>query len=171
MLRAGTTGKLCTWEKACGTEQGRDKGCPMPFRLAKISQQRWTKQGICILLDRAQKCFNMRRCLTMLSLPAPHCRFVCHTGVDGLLIENNAVTCYANHADYYWQPRCRGGRFCSVAFFMPPIFVFNLYSDYIRRKSAKQESSTVIWRTKVVSSHGHFRLVVTRISLHLNGLR
>ena len=54
-----------------------------------------------------------------------------------------------------------GRRFCSVAFFMPPIFVFNLYSDYIRRKSARQESSTVVWRTKVVSSHGHFRLVVT----------
>ena len=88
MLRAGTTGKLCTWEKACGTEQGRDKGCPMPFRLAKISQQRWAKQGICILLDRAQKCFNMRRCLTMLSLPAPHCRFVCHTGVDGFAIHH-----------------------------------------------------------------------------------
>ena len=88
MLRAGTTGKLCTWEKACGTEQGRDKGCPMPFCLAKISQQRWAKQGICILLDRAQKCFNMRRCLTMLSLPAPHCRFVCHTGVDGFAIHH-----------------------------------------------------------------------------------
>lgn len=88
MLRARTTGKLCTWEKACGTEQRRDKGCPMPFRLAKISQQRWAKQGICILLDRAQKCFNMRCCPTMLSLPAPHCRFVCHTGVDGFAIHH-----------------------------------------------------------------------------------
>ena len=88
MLRAGTTGKLCTWEKACGTEQGRDKGCPMSFRLAKISQQRWAKQGICILLDRAQKCFNMRRCLTILSLPAPYCRVVCHTGVDGFAIHH-----------------------------------------------------------------------------------
>ena len=54
-----------------------------------------------------------------------------------------------------------GRRFCSVAFFMPPIFVFNLYSDYIRRKSARQESSTTVWRTKAASSHGHFRLAVT----------
>ena len=54
-----------------------------------------------------------------------------------------------------------GRRFCSVAFFMPPIFVFNLYSDYICRKSARQESSTTVWRTKATSSHGHFRLAVT----------
>ena len=54
-----------------------------------------------------------------------------------------------------------GRRFCSVTFFMPPIFVFNLYSDYIRRKSARQESSTTVWRTKATSSHGHFRLAVT----------
>ena len=50
-----------------------------------------------------------------------------------------------------------------MAFFMPPIFVFNLYSDYIRRKSARQESSTAVLRTMAVSSHGHFRLAVTAI--------
>ena len=64
-----------------------------------------------------------------------------------------------------------GRRFCSVAFFMPPIFVFNLYSDYIRRKSARQESSTVVWRTKVVSSHGHFRLVVTPLINSVDGYK
>ena len=51
-----------------------------------------------------------------------------------------------------------------MAFFMPPIFVFNLYSDYIRRKSARQESSTAVLRTMAVSSHGHFRLAVTKLA-------
>lgn len=63
-----------------------------------------------------------------------------------------------------------GRRFCSVAFFMPPIFVFNLYSDYIRRKSARQESSTTVWRTKAVSSHGHFRLAVTVVPMSFRKL-
>lgn len=30
----------------------------------------------------------MRRCLTMFSLPAPYCRVVCHTGVDGFAIHH-----------------------------------------------------------------------------------
>ena len=54
-----------------------------------------------------------------------------------------------------------------MAIFMPPIFVFNLYLDYIRHKSARQESNTVVLRIKAVSGHGNFRLAVTLIALRV----
>ena len=58
------------------------------------------------------------------------------------LIENNAVTCYANHADYYWQPRCRGRRFCSVAFSCLPFsylsFIQIIYAVNRQGKRAAQ---------------------------------
>ena len=55
-----------------------------------------------------------------------------------------------------------------MAIFMPPIFVFNHYLDYIRHKSSRQESNTVVLRMKAVSGHGHFRLVITEVTQHMD---
>ena len=72
MLPARTTGKLCTREEMSGTKQRRDKGCPAPFRLAKICQQRCAKQGICMGLHGKKKRLDVRLHPTEFRFPTPH---------------------------------------------------------------------------------------------------
>lgn len=68
------------------------------------------------------------------------------------LIENNPVTCYANHADLYWQATLQGFRsFLQRGFFSClPFGIFFL--DYIQTGTARQESRAASKWTKAVSN-------------------
>lgn len=43
----------------------------------------------------------------------------------GRFVENDSVTCYANHADLFWQPHC-SGKVLRRGFFRVSVFRFNL---------------------------------------------